>query len=112
MLSSLPPTVENRFVLPVVVGASQREGVLRPDNERGPVPAEPAERRLQRADFGTGHADVNRAVGKFEDVFYDLFEELRKYVSEIVVFYFASVPVVVHVVRRIRKNHIGGNSVH
>ena len=74
--------------------------------------SESTEHRLQRADFGTGHADVNSAVGKFEDVFYDLFEELGKVVPEIVVFYFASVPVVVHVVGRIRKNHICDASVH
>src|SRR3954468_15150782 len=57
---------QDRLVLALVVRAAEREGVLRPDHERGPVPARLLERALERADLGRGHADVERALGDRE----------------------------------------------
>jgi hypothetical protein len=51
VIVTFAPAIENRFVLPLVIGAAEGEGVLRPDYEGAPLPAGRSERRLQRVEL-------------------------------------------------------------
>ncbi len=52
----------------MVVGAAEREGVLRPDDGAGPFAAGLLPDAMQRRPFGRGHADVASALGHGEQV--------------------------------------------
>jgi hypothetical protein len=48
MIVAVTPAVQDRLVLPLVVGPAERERMLRPDHERAPLAAGRRERTLQR----------------------------------------------------------------
>ena len=51
MVRALAPSVQDRFVLPLVIGPAQREMVLGPNDECGPVPTGVGEGLVQRVQF-------------------------------------------------------------
>ncbi len=57
------PAVEDRLLLALVVGPAEREGVLRPDDERRPLAARGRERPLQGVQLRAAHAHVHGALG-------------------------------------------------
>ena len=51
VVSAFLPAVEDRLILPLVVGAAEREGILGPDHEGGPFAPGLAKRPLQRVEL-------------------------------------------------------------
>src|SRR5690606_13274848 len=49
VIAAVTPSVEDGLVLALIVGATQRKRVLRPDNEGRPLTARRTEGRLQKA---------------------------------------------------------------
>ena len=78
MLRTVLPAIEDRFVLPLVISAPEREGILGPDHEGRPFAPGLAERFLQRVELRGGHADVDGALGDSEDVHAGVVEERAK----------------------------------
>ena len=79
------PAIQDRFILPLVIGPAQRESVLRPDHERGPVAAGLGECLVQRVQLRGRHADVDRAFRHRQQVRAGVAQELVEFAAQIVV---------------------------
>src|SRR5579862_1598677 len=65
---SLPPTVQDWFILPLVVRTPEREDVLRPNHECGPVAAGGFKSCFQRVQLRRRHADINCSFVELQKV--------------------------------------------
>ena len=68
MIRALLPAVQNGFVLALVVRATEREGVLGPDDERGPLAARLDPGLLQGVQLRGAHGHVAAALGDHQQV--------------------------------------------
>src|SRR5690348_1233539 len=85
MVGALFPAVEDRLVLALVVGTAEREGVLGPDDKRGPLAARLLERLLQPVELRRRHADVDGALGQRQKIDAGIVEQRAEVLAERVV---------------------------
>src|SRR5262249_29286912 len=88
---------------------AEREGTLRPDQERGPVPAGFGERIIKSVQLRRRHAQIYGASRMLENIPACRFEKRAKTVPEVVVGdRRARCPLIVDVVRGIGEGHSRG----
>src|SRR6266478_8649997 len=78
VIGAFAPAVEHWFILPLVVRATEREAVLSPNHERGPVSAGRRESFLERVKLRTRHANIDRSLSDGKKVGAGLAQELPK----------------------------------
>src|SRR5258708_25680178 len=119
-IGALAPSIKHRFVLALVVGASERETILRPNHECGPVPAGGGEGFLQRVKLRARHANVDGSLGDGKKVGTGLAQEFAKRYAQVVVrdpLFLAFPPgrrrrTVGHTIRGVAKDHVGQTAGH
>src|SRR3954466_2455226 len=78
MFRPLAPAIEDGLVLAVVVGSSQRQMALGPNDKGRPVTSCVGEGLLERMEFGGGHADVHSSIGHVKHIPAGMAEERLK----------------------------------
>ena len=117
---TLLPAVENGFVLALVIGTSESEGVLGPDQEGRPLTARFPESALQGIELRRRHADIHRTLANTQHVSHGSGQETVELRAQIVVldsaiFLLLAALVgigVVDVVRRVGEHHVSQLSGH
>lgn len=78
MIGAFAPAVEHRFILPLVIGAAEREAVLRPNHECRSVATGCSEGLLQRVKLRTRHANIDGSLSDGKKVGAGLAQEFSK----------------------------------
>ena len=120
VISSLLPAIENGFVLALVVSATEREGVLRPDDEGGPLATCINPSLLQCVQLRRAHAHIASTLGHDQEVQAGVVEELVEPIAQGIVHdatVFAAhlvlgVVAIVHVVGWISERHVCELTIH
>jgi hypothetical protein len=96
--------------LALIVRAAQREMVLAPDQERGPVPAGSGEGLVQGVQLRRGHANVDGAAANFHQLSAGLPQEFLELAAQGIVCeaqFAARLALIGDIVRRVREHHAG-----
>src|SRR6266404_9130159 len=83
--AALPPTIQNRLVLALIIGSAQGKRVFVPDHKSGPMAPRLSERLVQRVELRRRHADVDGTASHRKQIDACVIQELFKPWAQIVV---------------------------
>src|SRR3954470_20168661 len=84
-IGSFPPPVEDRLILPLIIGTPQGEMMFRPNQERRIMSAGPRERAVQAMQLGGGHKHVDRTRRRGQNVAAYLEQKTLEFATKIII---------------------------